>query len=302
MGRTALTIGNFDGVHLGHAALVEAARRAAGAGGRTIVLTFDPPPVLVLQPEAAPRRLMVPTRRVAALQALGVDEVIVQAIDRDWLMQGPEDFLHESVEPLGPDVVVEGADFRFGLGRTGDIEALTAFGRTRGFHVEVVSDVSAKLTDASSVIVRSSVIRALLERGRVADAAAMLGRPWCLEGQVVPGDARGRVIGCPTANLDHGDLILPADGVYAGMATCPDGTYPAAVSVGTKPTFEGTPRVAEVHLIGWDGPVGVYGWSLEVHLTRWIRDQARFDSVQALKDRIAGDIEEVLRGGATPAR
>ncbi|MCP4759150.1 MAG: riboflavin biosynthesis protein RibF [Planctomycetes bacterium] len=296
MGTTAVIIGNFDGVHLGHAALVGAARKAAGAKGRVVVLTFDPPPVQLLQPGISLRRLMLPERRVITLGELGVDDVVMQPIDRDWLMQSPEAFIRSCVAPLNPDVVVEGHDFRFGLNRSGGITELTAFGDAIGFKVELVDEVSATLADQTKVVVRSSMIRELLAQGRIGDAARLLGRHWCLEGRVVPGDARGREIGCPTANLDHGDLLLPTDGVYAGVATCPAGTYPAAVSIGTKPSFGQTPRVAEVHLIGWDGPVGEYDWWLRVDMDRWIRDQARFDSLDTLKAQIARDIEEVLRG------
>ena len=296
LGTTAVLIGNFDGVHLGHAALVGAARKAAGAKGRVVVLTFDPPPVQLLQPGISLRRLMLPERRVITLGELGVDDVVMQPIDRDWLMQSPEAFIRSCVAPLNPDVVVEGHDFRFGLNRSGGITELTAFGDAIGFKVELVDEVSATLADQTKVVVRSSMIRELLAQGRIGDAARLLGRHWCLEGRVVPGDARGREIGCPTANLDHGDLLLPTDGVYAGVATCPAGTYPAAVSIGTKPSFGQTPRVAEVHLIGWDGPVGEYDWWLRVDMDRWIRDQARFDSLDTLKAQIARDIEEVLRG------
>ncbi len=301
MGLTAVIIGNFDGVHRGHAALVRAARKAAGMDGRVVVLTFDPPPVLVLRPDVPPQRLMLPSRRAVTLRAIGVDEVVLQRIDRDWLQQPPEAFVQSCVAPLNPDVVVEGHDFRFGSNRSGGAAELAAIGSALGFEVELVDDVSAALVDQSIVVVRSSAIRELLSRGRVRDAARLLGRSWCLEGGVVPGDARGREIGCPTANLDHGDLLLPADGVYAGVATCPAGTYPAAVSIGTKPSFGQTPRVAEVHVIGWDGQVGEYGWWLQVDLVRWIRDQARFDSIDALKAQIASDIDEVLRGETTPA-
>ncbi len=147
MGTTAVIIGNFDGVHLGHAALVGAARKAAGAKGRVVVLTFDPPPVQLLQPGISLRRLMLPERRVITLGELGVDDVVMQPIDRDWLMQSPEAFIRSCVAPLNPDVVVEGHDFRFGLNRSGGITELTAFGDAIGFKVELVDEVSATLAD-----------------------------------------------------------------------------------------------------------------------------------------------------------
>jgi len=228
--------------------------------------------------------------RIALLESLGVDEVVVQPVDRAWLEQSPEAFITGSVLPCGADVVVEGPDFRFGAGRVGDIEMLSELGRRFGFDVEAVPPVSAALCNLEQVPVRSSRIRRLVTRGRVQDAARLLGRSWRMEGTVVRGDQRGRTIGCPTANFGPADVLLPADGVYAGTATCPDGTFPAAISVGTKPTFADAPRVFETHLIGWDGGGVEYGWPLQVDVHRWLRDQIAYESLAALQEQIARDI------------
>lgn len=262
-----------------------------------LAMTFDPPPACVLRPGAPRDQLTTLHRRITLLKSLGVDEVRVQPIDRAWLEQSPEDFIAGSVVPVDARVLVEGPDFRFGKGRAGDIEMLTAAGRVHGFEVELVPTVLGHLSNRERVPVRSSQIRWLLRRGRVADAAGLLGRPWRMEGTVVRGDQRGRQIDCPTANLSGGDLLLPADGVYAGTATCSDGTFPAAISIGTKPTFEGSPRVFEAHLIGWDGPPEQYGWHLQADVHHWLRDQVAFDSPAALRDQIGRDLERAASFG-----
>lgn len=293
MNTAALTIGNFDGVHLGHAALIAAARRRVGKSGRVVAMSFDPPPAVVLRPSSPCTRLTTMDRRIELLKACGVDEVIVQHVDRDWLEQSPEAFVLSSVLPQEVDVVVEGADFRFGHRRAGDIESLRQFGHIHGFEVEAVSTVLGHLSNLESVPVRSSGIRWLLERGRVADAARLLGRPWRMEGTVMRGDQRGREMGCPTANLMPDGLLLPADGVYAGSTIIKSQCFPVAVSVGTNPTFDGDVRVFEAHIIGWDGPLDQYGWPLAVDLHRWIRGQVKFDSMDQLRQQIAQDIDAV---------
>ena len=286
-----MIIGNFDGVHLGHAALVDAARREVGDTGRLVAVTFDPPPAEVLLPDAPTRRLMTLATRCDTLRSVGVDEVVVKHVDLQWLDRTPEAFVQEDLLPHRPDVVVEGPDFRFGRDRVGDVTRLTELGDRHGFGVVVVPPQTGLLSNLERVPIRSSSIRWLIERGRVRDAARLLGRPWAIEGTVVPGDRRGRTIGCPTANVDHGDLLLPADGVYAGSATCPGGTYAAAISVGTKPSFERTPRVLEAHLINWKGPLDAYGWHATVTINRWLRDQVTYTNVDALTDQIARDID-----------
>ena len=303
MPRTAVIIGNFDGVHRGHEALISAARTRVGEAGSVIALTFDPLPRHLFHPHEQPRRLCTPVRRTGLLKQCGVDEVVEKQIDRDWLNQSPDDFIQNHVLPLGPDIVVEGPDFRFGRDRAGNMEVLAQFGRDQlpehRFEVDVLPPQHASLSNLEAVPARSSTIRWLLERGRVRDAAHVLGRPYLIEGSVITGDQRGRTIGCPTANLDHGDLLLPADGVYAGCARGPHGEFSAAISIGTKPTFNQTPRVLEAHLIDWDGSNDDYGWHLEVELHRWVRDQVAFDSVDALKSQIDLDIA-AARGLAVP--
>lgn len=295
MSPTALTIGNFDGVHLGHQALVARARGAAGAQGEVHVVTFDPHPSHVLRPDQPIQRLTTLERRVQALHEAGADRVDVLPTDADMLSMSPEAFVEASICPAGPDVIVEGPDFRFGRGRTGTVETLAQLGERFDWVVETIDPVEALLVDQHSVPVRSSAIRHLLVAGRVSDAACLLGRAWCIEGTVVAGDRRGREMNCPTANIDHGDLVLPGDGIYAGVATVASRRYPAAVSIGSKPTFNGSVRLCEAHLLDFDGPLDDYGWHLEVALLERLRDQIRFDTLEALAARIVRDCEDVRR-------
>jgi riboflavin kinase/FMN adenylyltransferase len=293
MSGTALTIGNFDGVHRGHLSLVRTAREAVGPEGRVVVLTFDPHPAAVLRPGSAPPRLGTLEQRTNRLHAAGVD--VVERLDPAGGVLGrtAEEFVDWFVDRFGPAVVVEGADFRFGRGREGSIETLERLGAARGFRVAVVEPVLWPLVNHQLVRVSSSRIRRLLAVGRVRDAAALLGRPWELVGRVVPGEQRGRTIDVPTANLDHGDRLLPADGVYAGVATDPAGQWhPAAVSVGRKPTFGGTvARVCEVHLVDWAGTVDDYGWTMRLRPTEWLRGTMRFGGPGPLVAQLRRDID-----------
>ena len=208
----------------------------------------------------------------------------------------PRGFIEWLREEVPFDAIVEGDDFRFGKGRSAGLTELRELGASMGFQVEQVDGQDVELEDRTEVRVCSTLIRWLLGRGRVVDVARALGRPYQLSGQVVRGDQRGRTIGFPTANLDCGELMLPGDGVYAGVATLPNGERrPAAVCVGVKPTFGGGSRIAEVHLIGHDAPVDEYGWPLKVDLVRWIRGQTRFNGIEDLLARITIDCAETER-------
>ncbi|MCH2148555.1 MAG: riboflavin biosynthesis protein RibF [Phycisphaerales bacterium] len=303
-GSTAILIGNFDGVHLGHRELIRAARISVGDAGRVIVLAFEPHPSTVLRPEAVPPRLTTSARRRSDLEEAGVDEVVEMEPTPDFLNQSPEEFVSWVVDRFSPSVIVEGADFRFGRNREGTIDLLRSLGERDQFEVIVVDSVVHDHPDGQSVEVHSAAIRALLSAGDVRNAAMMLGRPWAIEGQVVQGDQRGRDLGCPTANIDHGDLILPQDGIYAGIAVLPDGTRRlGAISIGVKPTFDAVPRVCEVHLLDHDGELDDYGWPLQVCIEHRLRDQVHYDSIDLLTAQIERDIQQVrhlLADGAVP--
>jgi riboflavin kinase/FMN adenylyltransferase len=304
MPETALTIGNFDGVHAGHAALVTRARRLVGPGGRVVALCFDPHPLAVLRPAAAPARLTTFARRAELLRDAGADEVARLDPDPGLLNKTPEEFAGWLVGHYSPTAIVEGDDFHFGKARAGNVQTLAELGARLGFNVEVVGPVQVSLGDHLVVRASSSIIRWLVQEGRVRDAAAVLGRPYELAGEVVQGDQRGRLLGYPTANLKT-ECLLPADGVYAAEAVLPGGRIvAAAVNVGTRPTFDGLERRAEAYLMeGGRAAAGVpgYGWGLMLRLMSWLRDDARFDSVDSLISQIGRDCERaarVLRLGA----
>ena len=310
-GLTAVTVGNFDGVHLGHAELVRRARLAVGPEGRVVALAFWPHPMTVLRPERSPAALTGFAERSDLLREIGVDEVGLLEPTRGLLGTSADGFVRGIVERYGASVMVEGSDFRFGRGREGDVEVLRSIGGELGFETLVVDPVRVALSGGVDVVASSSLVRWLVERGRVADASRVLGRPYALSGEVVEGDRRGREIGVPTANL-RTDGLLPADGVYAAVAEVGGVGFggggaliPAALHVGPKSTFDGVERSVEAHLIGWDGPgtawprvgggdvvaVHEYGWWLRVHCLAYVRDQARYDGVGALCEQMSRDIE-----------
>ncbi len=308
---TAVTIGNFDAVHLGHAALIRRARECVGPDGRVLVLSFDPHPASVLRPGHAPPRLTTFPRRTELLTALSADEVLPLTPTPELLALSPAAFLERVIHDHNATVFVEGRDFRFGAGRSGDVATLCAQAQRLGASAEIVDPVRVALTDQSVCVASSTMVRWLLERGRVRDAAAVLGRPPELSGAVVRGDRRGRTIGFPTANIDP-DTALPGDGVYAAMATLDDGRrFPAAVNIGSRPTFDGVDRRAEAHLLDVPGAgepwapipgLDEYDWSVRLELLAWVRDQIRFDSVEQLCDQLMRDCQRV-RGlcAAAPA-
>ena len=291
VGSTAVTVGNFDGVHRGHAALIEAARQAVGETGRVVALTFDPNPIAVLRPGSEPPRLTTYEQRRRILAEAGADEVVRLEPTPDFLGLEPYEFMKQLVDRFRPGAIVEGPDFRFGKGRAGSVETLREHGDQLGFRTVVVDPLEAHLTDQTLVTISSSMVRWLIARGRVRDAGRLLGHGYELTGPVVTGDRRGRTIGMPTANLRH-EQQLPADGIYAAQAVLPDGaTRPAAVSIGTKPTFGEHPRLCEAHLIGYDGPLDEYDWPLRLIMIDWLRDQIRYDDTEALVAQLQRDVE-----------
>lgn len=294
---TALTIGHFDGVHRGHVQLVATARRAVGADGRVLALSFDPHPLTVLKPGRAPARLTTFDQRRERLTEAGADEIVKISADREFLSQSAPDFIRWLADFYCPSVIVEGPDFHFGRGRAGSVQTLRDHEAEYGYRTIVVDPVTVTLDDLTIVRASSSITRWLLNHGRVHDAKCILDRPYELIGTVVRGEQRGRSIGVPTANLDAGDLLLPADGIYAGFATDPEGArWPAAISIGVKPTFgDGHPRVCEAHLLDYDGPLDAYEWAMRLDFRHWLRDQLAFHSVQSLTDQLHRDIDHTRR-------
>ena len=297
--KPVVTIGNFDGVHLGHQALLRAARARAdahGHRGRVIAAVFATHPAAILRSAPLAPPITPSDERAALLRRNGADEVVAIDTTRELLAMSPEAFLDSFFVEHQPAAIVEGDDFRFGANRAGDIATLRSFCDRHGAETIIVDQVDVGLTDQLVVRASSTITRWLLDRGRVSDAAIVLGRPHRLIGKVVRGDRRGREIGFPTANLDC-PALYPADGIYAGFATLDDGQrWPAAISVGTKPTFNGTHRVVEAYLCGWDGPRGdEYGWGCALDLVAWIRGQIRFASIASLVEQIDRDVDHALR-------
>ncbi|MBY0114198.1 MAG: riboflavin biosynthesis protein RibF [Phycisphaerales bacterium] len=301
-GSVAITIGNFDGVHVGHAALIQRARSHAGTSGRVIALAFDPHPLTKVAPAAAPARLTSFEFRASLLRELGADEVVRLQPSDEFLSTSPSEFIERVVSTYRPGAIVEGADFHFGKGRAGNVATLRELGGRMGFAVDVVDAVGVAISDHCVVRASSTMVRWLIERGRVGDAAALLGRCYEIRGTVERGDQRGRTIGFPTANLhqDGEPLLLPADGVYACVARMPDGReLPAAVNIGTRPTFQGQDRRVEAHLIDAStrlpaSGVGEYGWPISLAFVAFVRDQVRFSGIDALRMQLERDRRRVV--------
>jgi len=304
--RTVVTIGTFDGVHVGHAALIRLARVIADRPGSTahvVAMCFDPHPLTRVNPPAAPPRLTTFERRAELLGLAGADEVIRLEPTVRLLSLTPEEFIDHVVQDLKPVAIVEGPDFRFGRLRAGDVAMLESFGPKRGFEVHIASPVESVMTDCTVAAASSTLARWLVGEGRVRDAAAVLGRDYEVDGTVVKGDQRGRQLGYPTANVQT-DCLLPADGVYSGVGVLPDGReIAAAISVGTKPMFDGAARVLEAHLLGRPNLSALpeYGWDIRVRVSHWLRDQMKFDSIDELKRQIESDCRRSMPAGVVTA-
>lgn len=282
----AVAVGNFDGVHRGHAAIAARLCDLAGRlGVPAVAVTFDPHPAAVVRPEAAPMPLTTPARRAALLVGLGVDAVLVQPATPELMRLTAAGFYADILrDRLGIRGIVEGEDFRFGAGRAGDIAMLRGFCDRDGIALETVPPVMV-----AGLPVSSSRLRGLISGGDVRTAAALLTAPYRLTGSVVEGARRGGPLGFPTANLADVTTLLPAAGVYAARGHTADGAaYPAAVHVGANVTFGETRVSVEAHLIGFAGDL--YGSTLDVDFLDRLRDTCRFDSVDALRGQLATDV------------
>jgi riboflavin kinase/FMN adenylyltransferase len=295
MSGTAVSIGAYDGVHLGHRALLrDLSARAKAAGLSTVVVTFDRHPAGVVRPESAPPQLTDLEQKLELLAACGVDRTFVVAFDENRANESAEDFVKEVlVDQLNARLVVVGEDFHFGHGRKGNVALLTKLGQEYGFEV-----IGAQLTGDTEPV-SSTRIRTLVAQGDVVGASALLGRPHEVRGEVVRGDGRGGPeLGFPTANLAVADdIALPAEGMYAGYFTRPDGSeHPAAVYVGRRPTFyePGTASVlVEAYLLHFDGDL--YGEHGRVSFIGRLRGDRKFETVDALIAQMHLDAAEAER-------
>lgn len=294
-GRSVVTIGVFDGVHRGHQQLIaRAVDRGRERGIPTVLVTFDPHPAEVVRPGSHPARLTSLRRRADLVEELGVAAFCVLPFTSQLARTPPAEFAHEVlVERLHAAAVVVGRNFRFGHRAEGDVPMLTTLGERFGFAVEGVD----LITDAG-VTFSSTYIRSCIEGGDVAAATAALGRPHRVEGVVVHGDRRGRALGFPTANVAAEPYsALPADGVYAGRFAIGERLLPAAISVGTNPTFSGRVRTLEAYVLDVDEDF--YGHHVGVDLEHRLRGQERFDGVERLVAQMRRDVERTreLLGG-----
>jgi riboflavin kinase/FMN adenylyltransferase len=292
----AVAIGNFDGVHLGHRALLEQARMVArSAGGEAVALTFNPHPARFFAPKLAPPMLAPLERRIELLHDAGADVVLVEPFTAEFAALPAETFVEQVLaKDIGAQHVVVGADFSFGKDRRGNTSILASLGERVGMGVSVVPQVTS-----NGLVCSSTKIREFVLEGRVEGASLLLGRPFEIDGTVVHGLGRGRTLGVPTANLKQEGEILPKPGVYAGRASRLGGGQPpdwfaAAISIGNNPTFaaKGEPELLiEAHLLDFTGDL--YDARMRLAFLAHLRDQRRFASVDELVAEIGRDIARV---------
>jgi riboflavin kinase/FMN adenylyltransferase len=290
LGGTVVTIGNFDGVHIGHQHVLARAREIADERGLPVVaITFDPHPMAVLRPEHAPTQLTSIERRAELLREVGADHVLALPFDRDMAGWTPDEFAQRVlVDAVHAEAVVVGANFRFGSKAAGDVATLQAFGRDHGFVAEGIP------LDGGPMVWSSTYVRTCLAAGDVAGAAEALGHPYAVRGVVVQGDHRGRELGFPTANVPtDGMTAAPADGVYAGWLKRLDTgeSYPAAISVGTNPTFSGMrERRVESYVLDRTD-LELYDVEVEVSFVDRLRGMVAFESVEKLVEQMHSDVD-----------
>lgn len=288
LGRCAVALGSFDGVHLGHQALFRTAiARAHARGSAAVVATFEPHPAKALFPALAPKLLMPLSRKLEALEAVGLDAVVLQPFDPTYAALSPEEFLSRDLfGGLDPHDIIVGPDFTYGRARSGTVETLRAACEDRGVAFLLEPAVTA---DGAGVI-SSTKIRELVAEGRVTAAASMLGRPFDLVGTVARGLGRGRTIGFPTANLEAENEVRPANGVYATRVFSGSRVWGGATNIGRKPTFGDENLTIEVHLFDFSGDL--YGAPLALEFLERLRGEQRYASAQELVEAIARDCAE----------
>jgi riboflavin kinase/FMN adenylyltransferase len=283
--QSVLALGNFDGMHRGHLKIVERVRRVAGErNAPAVAMTFDPHPSKIVRPDKAPTLLMTHQQKLEALGRAGMDGVAVVRFTRELSQWDPETFVRTVlVEWLRIAEVWVGANFLFGHDRTGNFSLLRSLGARYGFRAEKIDPVRYK-----DFVVSSTRIRRLINEGRVDEASALLGHHYLIEGSVVHGQHRGRGLGFPTANLCSDNELIPPRGVYATTVTLDGLAYPAITNIGSRPTFETAEEtVIETHVL--DLEKDLYGLQLKLGFVQRLRDEKRFDNVEALKKQIEAD-------------
>lgn len=295
-GEYAVTIGRFDGVHMGHRHLIGLTVASARRQGlRSLAITFEPHPEQVLRPDATVLRLTTATAKQALLAASGVDAVAVLAFTTAFSRQMPEEFISRLMATVRPRELWVGEDFVFGYKRSGTPARLAQLGAQHAFAVHRVPRIRLHGTE----MISATNIRRHLSEGNVSLAGHLLGRPYTLSGTVVHGAARGRLIGYPTANLEQQpELLVPALGIYATLVDVPGVVhqYPAMTAIGVRPVFDNGERTVEAHLLDWSGDL--YDRPLDLHFLEWLRPEENFPSVEALVEQMACDglaTKEVIR-------
>jgi len=291
--RPVLTLGNFDGVHLGHQAIFKKViARAHESHGTSIAFTFEPHPLKVLAPERSPRLLNTFHGKMKLLESAGIEVVVCANFTRAFADQNPEDFAREVLHKrIGVKEVYVGYDYAFGKGREGSIESLKRMGNSYGFEVGVIEPIQV-----DGIVVSSSVIRDLISQGRVGEAALLLGRHYSIKGEVVRGARRGHSLGFPTANLKTTNELVPGFGVYAVLTRFNNKKLKGVASIGVRPTFDNGPVSIEVYL--FDHQEDLYGKEIEVDFIAYLRGEEKFLSAEALVSQIRKDVqnaEQVLK-------
>ena len=290
-GPSALTVGKFDGVHEGHRAVINELLDVAHRDGLTsTIVTFDRHPARLLSPQSAPIALVGNDQKLDLLAATGVDATLMLTFDHDLAVLSPREFVKRIlVDGLHARVVLVGADFRFGHKGAGTVDALREFGAEFGFETRLIPDV----TPNSGRRVSSTWIRELLAEGDVLHATALLGHPPAIQGEIVHGAKRGRELGFPTANLSpRSEGLIPADGVYAGWLTDGDTRYPAAISVGSNPTFDGVPpKQVEAYVL--DQTIDLYDHVVLISFADRIRGMVKYTGIKPLIEQMNKDVEQV---------
>jgi riboflavin kinase/FMN adenylyltransferase len=283
----ALALGNFDGVHRGHQAVIGAALDAARAAGKpSLVATFDPHPSRHFRPDSPPFALTTPAQKLKLFQGLGVDGAVVIPFDAALAGLSARAFAEEwLVQRLGVTHVVTGEDFTFGKGRSGSAETLADLGRELGFTAQALAPVTA-----GDEVISSTRVRQALVEGDMETATRLLTRPFTIAMPVIHGDKRGRTIGVPTANQELGGYVRPRYGVYAVRVRLPDGSVADGVAnLGIRPMFDPPKELLETWILDWSGDL--YGQTIEVELVRWLRGELKLDGLEALRAQIARDTE-----------
>ena len=280
-----LALGNFDGLHRGHLKIIERVRRgAAEHGGTPMAMTFDPNPSRVVRPDKAPPLLMTKAQRLEAFERAGINAVAVVRFTTELSKWNPETFVREVlVDWLRVSEVWVGANFLFGHDRSGNFSTLRTLGQRYGFRADKIDPVRYK-----EFVVSSTRVRRLVAEGRMDEAGALLGHQFYIDGRVVPGAHRGKALGFPTANLETDNELLPPNGVYATMTTIDGIVHPSITNVGVRPTFGDTTKtMIEAYVLGYDGDL--YGRSVRLGFVQRLRDERKFEDVDALRAQIEAD-------------